>query len=133
MADEDTQTGSVMGAKAEGDTGGEAPVGEGGEARQPAAVALQLDDQDIPALYANLCRVSNRAEEIILDLALDPTPLGGGTPQALKVSQRVIMNHHTAKRLAMLLMATVQQHEQLFGVLEVDIRKRVKAQPQQQG
>jgi hypothetical protein len=38
----------------------------------------------------------------------------------------VILNHFTAKRLAALLTATVQRHEQVFGRLETDIRKRVQ-------
>ncbi len=93
-------------------------------------VRIELDDADVKALYANLCRVSSTPEEVILDLALNPNPLGA-TSQRLKVSQRVILNHYTAKRLAALLMATVQRHEQAFGPLETDIRKRlqVEAQP----
>ena len=133
MADEDEQTPepqSVMGAK----TGGEAAPVEGpagsGAPQQQQGVPLQLVDDDVEALYANLCRVSSTPEEVILDLALNPNPIGGTGPIKLKVSQRVILNHYTAKRLAALLMATVQRHEQAFGVLETDVRKRVKSQPQ---
>lgn len=91
-----------------------------------AQVRLELDDSDVSGLYANLCRVSSTPEEVILDLALNPNPMGaGGGVQRIKVSQRVILNHYTAKRLAALLTATVQRHEQAFGRLETDIRKRL--------
>ena len=96
-------------------------------ASQQQTVRIELDDSDVSGLYANLCRVSSTPEEVILDLALNPNPLGQGT-QTLKVSQRVILNHFTAKRLAALLTATVQRHEQAFGRLETDIRKRLTSE-----
>ncbi|MCA9078720.1 MAG: DUF3467 domain-containing protein [Planctomycetaceae bacterium] len=86
---------------------------------------ITLDDTQVEAIYANLCRVSSTPEEVILDLALNPNPVGG-QDATIRVSQRVILNHFTAKRLAALLAATVQRHEQTFGVLETDVRKRVK-------
>lgn len=94
---------------------------------QGQQVSIELIDDDVKALYANLCRVSSTPEEVILDLALNPNPIGQGNVK-LKVSQRVILNHYTAKRLAALLAATVQRHEQAFGPLETDIRKRVQPQ-----
>ena len=87
-------------------------------------IRLELDDSNVEAIYANLCRVSSTPEEVILDLALNPNPLGQ-PEQKLRVSQRVILNHFTAKRLAALLTATVQRHEQAFGRLETDVRKRL--------
>lgn len=92
---------------------------------QGQQIRIELDDSNVSALYANLCRVSSTPEEVILDLALNPNPLGTGS-QSLRVSQRVILNHFTAKRLAALLTATVQRHEQAFGRLETDIRKRLQ-------
>ena len=87
-------------------------------------VRIELDDAGVEALYANLCRVSSTPEEVILDLAVNPNPMAQSN-QKLRVTQRVILNHYTAKRLAALLSATVQRHEQAFGRLEVDVRKRL--------
>lgn len=99
---------------------------------QPAAetqqVKIEIDDSQVEAIYANMCRVSSTPEEVILDLALNPNPVGN-PPESIRVSQRVILNHFTAKRLVSLLAAAVQRHEQTFGILETDIRKRVKTQP----
>lgn len=96
----------------------------GSESETGKQVRLELDDTGVDALYANMCRVSSTPEEVILDLAVNPNPMGG-VDQKLQISQRVILNHYTAKRLAALLGATVQRHEQAFGPLEIDVRKRL--------
>ncbi|MEZ6058701.1 MAG: DUF3467 domain-containing protein [Planctomycetaceae bacterium] len=101
------------------------------EAAGQNQIRIELIDDGVEALYANLCRVSSTPEEVILDLALNPNPLAA-TSQRLQVSQRVILNHYTAKRLAALLAATVQRHEQAFGVLETDIRKRLQTEADNQ-
>jgi len=36
------------------------------------------------------------------------------------------VNYFTAKRLFQLLGATIQQYEQTYGVLEIDVNKRVR-------
>ena len=95
------------------------------EAAAGQQVRLEIDDSAVQALYANFCRVATTPEEVILDLALNPDPTGGPT-QKIKVAQRVILNHFTAKRLAALLAETVKRHEKVFGTLEMDVRKRVQ-------
>ena len=93
----------------------------------PAQQQVNVDDTDATACYANFVRVSSTPEELILDLALNPQPL---TPSnvKIKVSDRIILNHYTAKRLMSALAMALQRHEQAFGPLETDIRKRVQAQ-----
>jgi len=88
-------------------------------------IRLELDDSHVTPAYANFCRVASTPEEVILDLALNPDPTNGPV-QRVKLSQRVVLNHFTAKRLAALLSATVNRHEQVFGALETDVRKRVQ-------
>lgn len=87
---------------------------------------IRVDDSSVQACYANFCRVASTPEELILDLGLNPNPYTGGT--TVKVSQRIIMNHYTAKRLLSALGMALQRHEQAFGVLETDVRKRVQPQ-----
>lgn len=100
------------------------------EARSPEAAGQQMqevvvDDSHANAGYANFCRVSSTPEELILDLGLNPTPYATGKVD-VKVTQRIILNHFTAKRLWSALSMALQRHEQAFGVLETDVRKRVK-------
>ena len=102
--------------------------GGGGEA-QPGQIQqrITVDESGVIACYANFCRVSSTPEELILDLGLNTTPFASGDI-TVPVSQRVILNHITAKRLLGLLSATLQRHEQAFGVVETDVRRRVRPQ-----
>jgi hypothetical protein len=108
---------------AEGTPAAEAPA-------QPAAAgqqAITVSDDAVEAHYANFCRVMSTPEELVLDLGLNPQPYATG-PQTVVVSQRIILNHYTAKRLLSALSMALQRHEQAFGVLETDVRKRVRQQ-----
>ena len=97
-------------------------------AAAPAAAAQQtltVEDTHSVASYANFCRVSSTPEELILDLGMNPNPYAQGNV-TVHVGQRIIMNHYTAKRLLSALSMALQRHEQAFGVLETDVRRRVK-------
>ena len=101
-------------------------------AEAPAAAAqaqqtLIVDDSNVAAGYANFCRVSSTPDELILDLGLNPNPYATGEVK-VPVTQRIIMNHFTAKRLLSALSMALQRHEQAFGVLETDVRRRVRRQ-----
>jgi hypothetical protein len=86
---------------------------------------LQIDDSKVLALYANFCRVTGTPEELIIDFGLNPQPFGIPT-QPIPVTQRIITNFYTAKRMLAALQMTIQRHEGVFGVLETDVQKRVK-------
>jgi hypothetical protein len=103
----------------------------GGQPPQaPARQQVELDDSHATSCYANFCRVTATPEEVILDLGLNAHPFG--TPAGkVAVSQRLIMNFFTAKRLLAALSMTVQRHEQMFGVLETDVNKRVQPSARQ--
>jgi hypothetical protein len=94
----------------------------------PPQTMVHVDDSSCVAGYANFCRVSSTAEELILDLGLNPHPYATGEA-TVKVSQRIIMNHFTAKRLLGALAAALQRHESAFGTVETDVRKRVRSTP----
>ncbi len=91
-------------------------------------VQIDVDDSHVAALYANFCRVTGSPEELIVDFGLNPQPMG--VPKSpIQVSQRIVMNYFTAKRLLYALSMSVQRHEQVFGVLETDVNRRVKMPP----
>jgi len=93
--------------------------------QQQQMVQVEVDDTHITASYANFCRVTGSPEELIIDFGLNPQPVG--VPKnPISVTQRVIVNYFTAKRLLHALSLSVQRHEAVFGVLETDIQKRVK-------
>lgn len=104
-----------------------APEAAPAAAQQQAQLqqTLIVDDASASAGYANFCRVSSTPEELILDLGLNPNPYAQGEVR-VAVTQRIIMNHFTAKRLLQALSMALQRHEQAFGVLETDVRRRVR-------
>ena len=93
----------------------------------PQRVAVQVDDSEASCSYANFCRVTGSPEELIIDFALNPQPMGVPS-EAIDIDQRVVMNYYTAKRMLAALQMSIQRHEAVFGVLETDINKRVNAQ-----
>lgn len=91
----------------------------------PAQTQIQIDDSATKPTYANFCRVTGTPEELIIDFGVNPQPFGvPATP--IPVTQRVITNFYTAKRLLGVLQATIQRHETTFGALETDVQRRVK-------
>lgn len=114
-------------AKPEEKMEGQPEQGAAGQAAgQPAAQRQQvkMDDSRATAAYANFCRVTGTPEELIIDFGLNPQPFGVPTDPVM-ISQRIITNFFTAKRLLHALQLSVQRHEQAFGVLETDVQKRV--------
>lgn len=95
----------------------------------PPQAEIVLIEKDAHIAYSNFARVTSTAEEVIIDFCLNPNPFGAGR-QEIPVAQRLIMNFYTAKRLLSALAMTLQRHEQTFGPIELDIRRR--AQPQGQ-
>ncbi len=91
-------------------------------ATQP--VQSVIEAEGLEPLYANFARVSGLPEELILDFGLNPQP-AGAQPVPVKVSQRLVVNYFTAKRLWMALGAFLQRHEQAFGEVQIDVNKRV--------
>jgi hypothetical protein len=106
----------------------EKPAAAAAEAQQPARPAavqteVVVDESAAHAAYANFARVTATPEEVIVDFALNPQPFATGR-QDVKVSQRLIMNFYTAKRLLGALQMTIQRHEAAFGAIELDVRRR---------
>jgi hypothetical protein len=100
------------------------PVGE-----EPAPGTVQseivLNDREAHSAYSNFARVTATPEEVIVDFALNPNPFVQGRYE-VKITQRLIMNFYTAKRLCRALVATLQRIESSFGPIELDVQRRVQ-------
>ena len=90
---------------------------------QPFAV----DANQLSTVYANFCRVTGTPEELVLDFGLN-TQMTPNPTEPLRLTHRLVMNFYTAKRLLGALHMAVQQHENVYGVLEVDVQKRARQQ-----
>jgi len=99
---------------------------------QQAQTEVVVDDSATLPSYSNFCRVTATPEEVILDFGLNPQPFATGR-QEVKANQRLVMNFYTAKRLLTALGMTIQRHEQTFGSIELDVRRRAGAAQQQSG
>ncbi len=91
----------------------------------PQQQPVPVDDSDAVCHYANFCRVTGTPEELIVDFGLNSQPLGQA-PEKLVITQRIVVNYFTAKRLLGALTMSVQRHEAAFGVLETDVQRRVQ-------
>jgi hypothetical protein len=99
------------------------------QAQQQAPVQIPVDVEHMMSTYANFFRVTGTPEELVLDFGLNTqqvTP--AGTPEAVRLTQRLTMSFYTAKRLLNALQWAVSRYEGNFGVLETDFQKRLRPQ-----
>ena len=96
-------------------------------------VRLNIDEHAMQTCYANAFRTNATAEEVLLDFGVNlvnPAASQANQPEIMfQVSQRVIMNYYSAKRLAITLSQLIRRHEDQFGELEMDVSKRAKHPP----
>ena len=90
----------------------------------PQRQQVVVDASKAHAAYANFCRVTGTPEELIIDFGLNTQPMGVPS-EPIEISERIVMNYYTAKRMMAALQMSLQRHEAAFGVLETDVQKRV--------
>jgi hypothetical protein len=90
--------------------------------------SFSVDTSQLSTSYANFCRVTGTPEELVLDFGLN-TQMTPVASEPVKLTHRLVVNFYTAKRLLHALHMAVQQHEGVYGVLEVDIQKRARIAP----
>ncbi|MEA3188652.1 MAG: hypothetical protein QOD99_2482 [Chthoniobacter sp.] len=76
-----------------------------------------------------MCRIAQTPNEIIIDFGLNPNFFGAILDEPLRLENRIIMSHDAAKRLCAHLVGTIQSYESKYGVIELDVAKRLKPQP----
>ena len=85
---------------------------------------VTVDASKAHAAYCNFCRVTGTPEELIIDFGLNTQPMGVPS-EPIEITERIVMNYFTAKRMMAALQMSLQRHESAFGVLETDVQKRV--------
>jgi len=83
-------------------------------------------DESSHATYSNLCRVTGTPEEVMMDFALNPNAFGRVVDESVKIDHRIVMSYEAAKRTAFVLLETIRRHEERFGTVELDPRKRLR-------
>lgn len=85
-----------------------------------------IDTTNLTASYANVCRIAQTPNEVLIDFGMNPNFFGQIIDEPLKLDQRIILSHDAAKRLCLHLTATIQNFESKYGVIELDVTKRLK-------
>jgi hypothetical protein len=98
------------------------PTSEGGQPTPPRQ--FSVDSSNVFTTYANFCRGTGTPEELVLDFGLN-TQMTPQPTESVKLMERPVINFYTAKRLLLAFQMAVQQHESVYGVLEVDVQKRI--------
>ena len=112
------------------EVGKEKPIEE--QAREQTGqrqVRLRVDEQNLQTSYANAFRTNGTADEVMLDFGLNlvnPAQAQENPEILFQVTDRIIMNYHSAKRMAITLSQLIRRHEEQFGELELDVAKRRK-------
>jgi hypothetical protein len=89
---------------------------------------IAVDTTGMHSTYVNWYRVTGTPEELILDFGLNPEH-GQIPTQPIKLTERLVLSFYTAKRLLAHLQFAVARHEGLFGVIELDFQRRMRAMP----
>ena len=98
-------------------------------------VRLRIDQRDMHTSYANAFRTNATAEEVIVDFGLNQLVSGqrqqgqssGDEPAGeivFQLSNRVIMNYYSAKRLVLTLGQLIRRYEDQFGELKLNVADR---------
>jgi hypothetical protein len=106
---------------------------QAGQPGQPGTQQVQIpvDASSRETTYVNFFQAHLNADEVYLDLGTFSQVVTPAGPDPVVLTNRVIMNYVTAKRLADLLRAAVARHEQMFGVVELDPSRRLRNPPPQ--
>ena len=107
------------------DTPADAPQGQ-----EQQTIRVRMDQRDVKTSYANAFNTHGLINEVILDFGLNMPvpPQPDQQPEImLQITDRIILNYYSVKRLALTLGQLVRRHEERFGELELDDSKRVKS------
>lgn len=112
-----------MGAEPTTPQAGQTQTPQSQQSQQPQQ--FPVDTRSMVTSYANFARVTGTPEELVLDFGLN-TQMVPNPDEPVQLTHRLVLNFYTAKRLLMALSMALQQHENVYGVLEIDIQKRMK-------
>jgi hypothetical protein len=97
------------------------------QSTQPQQPQVKIDTADIKTSYANVVGIAANINEVYLTFGVNTDPYNPAPTEPVKLDNRVIMTPDAAKRLCLNLNATLAAYEQRFGVIELDLQKRIRA------
>lgn len=91
-----------------------------------AARTVNWDDSKLEAAYANVANVSCTREEITLLFGTNQTWHAGQKDLTILLSHRIMLSPFAAKRMLMLLDATIKKYEATFGDIFIETPTEAK-------
>jgi len=91
-----------------------------------APVMPVIDQENLKSTYANICRIAQTPNEVVIDFGMNLNFYGQIVDEPAKLEQRIIMTQEAAKRLCIHLTQTIQAYEAKYGEIELDVTKRLK-------
>jgi hypothetical protein len=85
------------------------------------ARTVNWDDSNMQAAYANVANVSCTREEVTLLFGTHQTWHAGQTDLSVLLSNRIMLSPFAAKRMLLLLDATIKKYESAFGEIVIDV------------
>jgi len=95
-------------------------------AEQARESRIPIDVSNLKCSYANVACVSANINEVYLTFGLNSDPFNPAPAEPVKLENRIIMTPDAAKRLCLNLNSALAAFEQRFGVIELDLQKRVR-------
>ncbi|SHM95450.1 Protein of unknown function [Fibrobacter sp. UWR3] len=96
------------------------PENKKAQNEQPEVV---WNDSNMKSLYVNATNVVGGREEIMMLLGLNQAWSMGQGKVNVDIAERVVMTPYTAKRLAIMLAATLKAYEAKFGPVDIGVAK----------
>jgi len=85
-----------------------------------ATRTVNWDDTNMQAAYANVANVSCTREEVTLLFGTHQTWHAGQKDLSVLLSHRIMLSPFAAKRMHLLLDATIKKYESAFGEIVID-------------
>ena len=82
------------------------------------------NDSNMKSLYVNATNVLGGREEIMMLLGLNQAWNMNQGKVKVDIAERVVMTPYTAKRLAIMLSATLKAYEAKFGTIDIGLSKK---------
>ena len=104
---------------------------EAEEAMSEKQTRVRWETVNMRNTYSNVCNVSSTREEVMILFGTNQTWFTGQEELSVKLSDRIILNPYTAKRLSLLLNNVLKAYESRFGKLQVELEKEPEIDIQQ--
>lgn len=82
--------------------------------------SITWDDSKMETSYANICNISSTKEEIAVLFGTNLTWQSGQKEVTVELHDRIVMNPFVAKRLLLMLDATIKNYESSVGRIDIE-------------